>query len=342
METVNGSINQEPTFAEAIKVEQQAYQGMGIKILSVASGLLASGFLSGWVFLLLGDSAVTMVILGPVVLILAVFLDNRINNMVLDTACIGAYVAACAMIGFGIEKLSNSDNFTTLVMLVIAVAVPFFSIGYMFNFLSVIAINICLFSLININDWFDLIHVLVALVTLVYTLLSLKEPKYLAFARMSKVYNPLRNGLLCSLLGLLSSLAVNRMVNTWQINHEWISSAAIIGIILFFLHHIVTDLGIAEKRNRNLIYLVSGLVLLLAFFVPAVCGALLILMISFHTGHRLGLIFGLAALFYFTGQYYYNLEYTLLVKSEIMMATGALFMLAWVILKKTLKRYEQD
>ena len=79
----------------------------------------------------------------------------------------------------------------------------------------------------------------------------------------------------------------------------------------------------------------------MAVFSPATCGALLILLISFHTGHRLGLILGVVGVIYFVGQFYYNLHYTLLIKSMIMFGTGTMFLAAWLILKKTLKRYEQ-
>jgi len=69
---------------------------------------------------------------------------------------------------------------------------------------------------------------------------------------------------------------------------------------------------------------------------------LLILLLSFHTGHRVGLITGFLALLYFVSLYYYNMHFSLLIKSGIMVATGMLFLTAWFIFKNTLKRYEQN
>jgi len=342
METANEINDMDLLLSEAIATERQSYQGMGIKILSIAGGLLGSIFLMGWIFLLLNDSASVMLVLGFITLITAVYIERKVDNTVLDTACIGAYLASCAMIGSGLEKFYSSDNITTTVLLCVALAVPFFTRAYMYNFLSVVIINGCLYALININHAQELVHLQVALTALAYTWMCLNEAKCLASTGwMNRVYNPWRIGLLCVLLALLTYLAIGGF-GTQKFSREWLSSACLIGIILFFLHHIISDLNIREQRNRVLIYLMVTLVLLPACFAPAVCGALLILMLSFHTGHKPGLILSILALVYFSGQYYYNLHYTLLVKSEMMLATGMLFILAWFILKKTLKRYEQD
>jgi len=326
----------------ALEKEAGAYQGMGIKLLAIAGGLLGSLFILGWIFAFLVDFAAASVIIGIITLVVAIVVDKRAESTLLDTACIGAYLAACAMIGFGVNKAFESDNVTTLVILIIAMIVPFFTTGYMLNFIAVLTFNGSLFSLVNINNTFDLIHVLLVVIALVYTLFSLYETKLLASDReINLVYNSWRNALLCSFLALLAYIAVDKLMGK-HIRYEWISSAAITGIYLFFLNKVTAYLEIEEKKNRILIYSGSLLIMLMAVFSPAICGALLILLISFHTGHRLGLILGIIALVYFTGQFYYNLHYTLLVKSMIMFGTGIMFLTAWMILKKTLKRYEQD
>jgi len=72
-------------------------------------------------------------------------------------------------------------------------------------------------------------------------------------------------------------------------------------------------------------------------------GALLIIFVSFHTGHKTGLVAGILLLIYAVGQYYYNLHFTLLVKSYMMCGTGILFLIAWFVFKKKLKQeHEQD
>lgn len=69
--------------------------------------------------------------------------------------------------------------------------------------------------------------------------------------------------------------------------------------------------------------------------------ALLVIFVSFYTGHKTGLVAGILLLIYAVGQYYYNLHFTLLVKSYMMLGTGALFLMAWFIFKKR-RKHEQD
>lgn len=339
MERIDNIDNQEMEIA--LDNEAKAYQGMGIKLLAIVGGLLSSMFVLGWIFAFLSGFAIASIVTGVIILVAAVVVDEKAESTLVDTACIGAYIVACIMVGYGVNKLFGSDNLTTLVMLVIALAVPFFTSGYMLNFIAVLTFNGCLFALVNINSAYNLIHVLVAIFALAYTLFSLNEAKLLALGKkINLVYNPCRNALLCSLLALLGYVAVDDLLGK-HIRYEWISSGAIVCIYLFFLNAIIGYLKIEERASRVLIYSGSLTIMLMAVFSPATCGALLILLISFHTGHRLGLILGVVGVIYFVGQFYYNLHYTLLIKSMIMFGTGTMFLAAWLILKKTLKRYEQ-
>ena len=339
MEKIEG-LNEEME-AELDK-EAMAYQGMGIKLLAISGGLLGSLFVLGWIFAFLSGFSVASIVVGIATLAAAIVVDKKAESTVVDTACIGAYMAGCFMIGFGVDKALASDNITTLVILIIAVAVPFLTKGYMLNFIAVLMFSGALFSFININNAYDLIHVLLVLITLGYAIFCLYESELLSASwKVNVVYNSWRNGLLCSFLFLLAYMAVDRVIGK-HLQYEWISSVAIIGIYLFFLKRMINYLGIEEKKTQGLIYCGSLLIMLMAVFSPAICGALLILLISFHTGHRLGLILSIISLVYFTGQFYYNLHYTLLIKSMMMFGTGIMFLTAWYILRKTLKRYEQD
>ncbi len=325
----------------ALEKEARAYQGMGIKLLAIAGALFGSLFTVGFIFTFFTNSSVASIIIGLVTLVVAIYTDKKADSTVVDTICMVGYIAACVMVGYGINKAFGNDNVTTLIMLTIALLVMRFTTSYMLNFISVLIVTAALFAFININKAYYLIHVLVAIIALTYTLFSLYEAKLLASGpKINSVYNSWRNALLCSFLALLTYVAIDRLMGK-HLRYEWISSAVIIGIYLFFLNKVIRYLEIEEKNNRLLIYLGSLLIMLMAFFSPAICGALLILLISFHTGHRLGLILGIIALVYFTGQFYYNLHYTLLIKSMIMFGTGIMFLAAWLILKKTLKRYEQ-
>jgi len=69
-------------------------------------------------------------------------------------------------------------------------------------------------------------------------------------------------------------------------------------------------------------------------------GALLVMLTSFYIGHRTSFIIGLLALIYFVVLYYYDLQFTLLQKSGLLVLTGALFTGGYLLLQKHLKGYE--
>lgn len=70
--------------------------------------------------------------------------------------------------------------------------------------------------------------------------------------------------------------------------------------------------------------------------------ALLVIFVGFYTGHRTALVAGILLLIYAVGQYYYNLNFTLLIKSYMMFGTGILFLAAWFIFKKKLKQKHEQ
>ncbi|TDO19543.1 DUF4401 domain-containing protein [Pedobacter duraquae] len=305
-------------------------ESLGIKLLSISGGILASMFFIGFLFMTVFDSPKVMGFLGLFILAGTLVVDRTSTSRVLDGACIGATLAAITMIGAGLGNTTKSDNITTLFLLGFAIIIPMFSRGYMLNLIAVLLFNGCLFALITINKQFSLVHLLAPLLAAAYTYTSLYK------------FRIWRIGFLISFIALLGFLGIESFNKPGYVGFEWLSSILIMVVAAFILNHIIRTLQIESQQSKVLIYAMTLLLMLLSAFAPAICGGLLILLLSFHTNHRFGLIIGFIALIYFVGQYYYNLHFSLLIKSAIMVATGVLFLTAWFIFKNTLKRYEQN
>ncbi|RYD95353.1 MAG: DUF4401 domain-containing protein [Sphingobacteriales bacterium] len=328
-----------PVIQKELAADAAAYSGLGIKILSIAGGLLGSLFFLGFIAMIINQSAEGLVIFGAMAIAGAVWVERSQSNTALDAACIGAYLAGFAMLGFGIGEMDATDNTVIIALLIVAVIVLFFTPGYMVSFFTGLIITGCLFAFITANDAYNLIHLLTAFTGFAYMLASVYEARLLAAGTaVNRLYAPLHISLLFSFLALMGFLAT---VPKWEsrLNTEWISSGIIIALIVFALNHITAFIN-TENRTRIIIYVLGAVVLGPVIYAPAICGAILILLLSYHTGNRVGLVMGIAALVYFTGQYYYDLNFSLLAKSGMMFGTGALFLAAWFILKKQLQRYE--
>ncbi|WP_157974316.1 DUF4401 domain-containing protein [Lewinella sp. IMCC34183] len=116
--------------------------------------------------------------------------------------------------------------------------------------------------------------------------------------------------------------------------------------VTYFEHFLIADRRMPPLRSG----LVCGLLLTLVWFrwgewmvpggghlnvaVVPFAGSLYLLLLSFRNQHALGAGLGVAGLAYFTVQYYYDLRWTLLDKSLILMAAGALLLVAWALLRR--------
>jgi uncharacterized membrane protein len=330
----------EEAIQQDLAADAAAYTGIGIKVLSVLGGLLGSLFFLGFVFMAVKDAETIMAVFGLLTIIAAIWVEKTQRNTVLDAACVGAYLAGFAMLGIGVDKLFDSDNITTLILLATAIFTVFFNPGFMVGFFSVVIINTCFFAFININDAYQLMHLLTAVIAGAYVFVNMYEAPMLASsAAVNKQYKALCDGLLVSLLIVLIYLSARK---SWEqyFTNEWVSSVIIIALITVVLNRVTAFVN-TVIRTRIMVYILGLLILAPLIFAPAICGAILILLISFHTGHYRAQAIGIIALVYFVGQYYYDLNFTLLAKSGMMFGTGLLFLIAWFILKKQLKRYEE-
>jgi len=320
-----------------LKKDSEAYQGLGIKILSIAGGFLGSLFFFAFIVRLFNSASVILMVFGLVAIVLAILLDKHVKNIALDAACLGGYLAGFGMIGYGTSTFNN-ENLTTFILLLVALVTIVSTRAYVLNLFAIIAVNSCLYAFGNINDVPYFIHILVAINAVGFTLFSLMEAELLADGFDSNVrYAPVHAGFLVSLLGILIDLCFHISKSNGS---NWISASIIILLILYFVYQLLISLQLKDKQI--LIYILCMIILLPMIYAPAICGAILILLIGFHTGRRFVLSIGVLAMLYFVGQFYYDLQYSLLVKSAMMFGTGVLFLSARFILIKQLKRYEQN
>lgn len=330
-----------PQIEREIIDDADTYKGLGIKVLSIVGGLLGTGFFLGFVLLAISSSEELTLALGFTLTAGAIFVSKQSKHTVLDTACIATYLAGYAMVGYGLSK-QIGDNMLTCTLLTLALVTPILTSGFMLNFFSVLLINGGIFALININSVYQLVHVFTAVLAAAYVALALFEPQLIAYNKgINKRYMAWLNGLLFSFIALLAYLGINEL-HSRQLTNGYVTALILILLTGFVLTRIISQAVKPDTGSRATIYAIGVLVLVSTVFAPAISGSLLIILVSYRVGHHTGLIVGIIALVYFTGQYYYDLSYTLLVKSEIMVASGILFLVAWALLKNQLKRYEHN
>jgi len=239
------------------------------------------------------------------------------------------------LIIIGCVKIDLGENFIIGVISIISLAGLFLSRSFVLAFLSVLIFNGSLIAFLEHNHAHNFTPALLVYVTVVFVCLTLWEYRLITGTWIiSNIYNPLRSAFLFSLIAVLS-LYSERFYDK-PIVYPYISSLLMIVAILLILNIVFPSLGIVKLQNKLVYFLGSCVILAPMLFAPAILGALLIILISFQFGNRTGFALGLAAFIYFVSRYYYDLSYTLLVKSEILMLSGVLFLLAFLLVRKKL------
>jgi uncharacterized membrane protein len=307
---------------------------LSIKILSIFGGLMATSSFLGFLLITgLYDSEMGMAIFGTIFIVGSVWVNLAQQKLLIDSASIAAFVVGFGLLGFGLEGLDVDDNLTLVLLIFIAFCSLILSESYILAFISVLIISGLVFLLFAINELFDIIHVYSIPMALLMAFWYLNEANLIANSpKLSKLYYPVRIGLVFSLIGGLSLLGIRGIV---EIRFVWLASVATISVTLYLIYQVLQILKIEQLSYQITILAISLLVLLPTALSPAISGAIMIILLCYRVNDRTGLAIGVLAFIYFISQYYYDLNFTLLTKSIMLFSSGILFLIGyWFVHKK--------
>ncbi len=310
-------------------------RGMAIKVLSIFGGILSSFAFLGFLFILgIYDSSSGMLVLGLGLVASAILLSNRFDKLIIDALSVCMYVVGFILLMVAFISLDFHEDAILMLSIILSLITLFFGKNYLLSFISVVAVGLSLLLLIISNDAHEAVHFYIVLYAVGITYFLLEEASLLTGASLvARLYEPVRIGLVVSLLMGILMLGRDRLIPSSN-NFIWISSAAIIVCVLFTIRTILVDLQIGPKNKTYVIYVLSLLSLLPTVLAPAISGSLLIVLLSYKVNYKTGFVIGLVALVYSIGQYYYDLKFTLLTKSILLMVSGTLFLFFYFYLKK--------
>lgn len=308
---------------------------IAIKILSIFGGFIAMLTFLGFLFLSgLFNSEIGLVITGGIFLVSAILLNKLVKQLLADTLSISAYSIGLFLIGFGLFEIRMEENLIMIIIAIIAFSTILVIEKFILNFLSILVVNGCLMSLIITNNTPEFIHLLIAINTFFTAYLFLNEAKiYTTLKVLSKLYNPLRIGVVISLLAQLVLIGKKDLILINQ-NTLWLSSLVMIIVIFYLVTLIVKNANSENPKFKALVYTTTSILLILLVLAPSILGAIVIVLLSFLVNYKTGLSIGIVALIYFISQYYYDLNYTLLTKSILLFTSGLAFLLLYFFISK--------
>lgn len=319
-------------------------QSLPIKILSVFGGILANISFLGFLFFTgLYNSEIGLLIFGGLCIIGAIILNKHYDKIIIDTISVSMFIVGFILLGFGLDRLHLDlpENSIFVIFIIIAFCSLLIVQNYILSFISVLIINGSILALISLSHNYFLIHIYTAVLAVVITYFFIKEAKIITINKtVSKLYNPIKIGLLFSFLSSLVILCKKDMLEI-SFDYIWTSSIIIILSILYLLSFLFKILNIKTVKDKAIIYVFTTITLSLTALSPGISGAFLIILLSFLVNYKPGLILGTLAFIYFISQYYYDLNFTLLTKSLLLFSSGILFLTFYLFTHKKLTTNEK-
>jgi hypothetical protein len=282
-----------------------------------------------------------LLIFGIGFIIIAIWLNKAYDKLIIDTFSISLYVIGFALLAFGLSEMDVNKNIIAILISLIALSSLIITQNFILSFFSVITISGSFLFLIISNDSYDLIHLYVAVNTVILAYLFLNEAKIISSnKRLSQLYNPIRIGIVISLLFGLISIGKRHLIPISQ-NHIWLSSIVMISVTMYLVYVIIQINEINTVKTKMMIYTLSAILLVSTIFSPSISGAIVIILLSFLVNYKTGLVIGIISIIYFISQYYYDLNFTLLTKSIILFVSGIIFLLFYLLTTKYLSTNEK-
>ena len=312
---------------EAIAVAQTRMQEREtswiIKIVSVIGGILATQFFTGFLFVSsILTSAMGSLMVGCIFLVGSLFFIRKTNQLVLDTMAVTIYLLAYVLVGVGLNMLHWNDNASAITIMLTAFGALLFirhTVLAFFTCMILMSGAVFLFYNNHLGNWSQCWPAVLAVFIVG---LYWKEAAIIRFhPRCIDWYQPLLITLILFFIGFLQLLGKRHLVEGIGTYFSYTSLWLLI-LVGWVLYQILPSFGIVIQSQKWIILVIILLVLLPTLRSPAIAGIILLLLLSFRSGDRWVWIISLLSLVVFMFEFYYDLDYTLLTKSYILMGTG--------------------
>lgn len=339
--------------AEQIQFDQEALQALAlnepeqsslmIKMLSALGGFFASIAFVGFLFIAgVYNSDLSLVIAGFIFMSIGIIIPRISKKIVWDTVSASLYLVGFFSLMFGADVLDLSTNVFIALCALIALSTIVIARSYLLTFLSVLAlIGLGVLWMFE-NDAYQLIHPYIILCSLLIAYMFMDEARLLQVGSQGYTcYYPIRTGLLFGMLFLMFiGDSFQEFIPLGQYS-AWSSSAIIILMIGILFYKVTSILKVPELWQRLLLSLLICCMLAPTLFYVPIAYSLLVLLLSYYSNYKTGLMLGLLSFIFFMSKFYYDLHYTLLHKSIILFGTGIFFLLVYLLFYKKLRTDEK-
>lgn len=329
----------EDSIMAAYEEKDNNHQSLSIKILSIFGGIMACLTFLGFIFMVqVFDSPTGAGIFGVICIAGSSLISRFSGKTIIDTLSVSFFITGFTLLGFGLSKEGDS---VYIAFIALALCALFLVQNYMLSFISVLIINGSIIAFSQSHEIYVLTSAMIIFQAVIITFLFLLEAKIITANRVfSKLYDAVRSGMVFSFIFTLLFVDSAPFLRITGYYHDWTPSVVIVPAILYVVFLLFRTFKINNTAYKIIIYVLTILFLVPTLLQPTISGAVLIILLSFFINYRTGLALGIIALVYFIGRFYYDLGFTLLIKSILLFVSGISFLAIYFFTHKKLTANE--
>jgi uncharacterized membrane protein len=299
-----------------------------VRALVAVSAWIASLMILAFVF----ESRIVLssgghMLLGAMLVAAALYLRRRMGRaLFLVQLSLALSLAGQVLLINGIGEMFRAVGATALAAIVMSVALIAFYPDKIHRFLSTLVAVGAAVIFVYTN------HITYGLQALVAGLAGTAghvwyEESRLATGKIEPIIRPVGYGLITGMFFLLiPSVIPPEFRARFGVDQTWLPATAALTALLILLEYRLLALHGALRNMRVAVFLFLGTtgLAVASFKAPGIIAALAMLVIGFHRSNRHIMGISLVFLVVFLSAFYYNLDITLLNKSYILLASGAI------------------
>lgn len=314
--------------------------GIIIKVITVLGSFVGSGFLLTFFFAqTLFREPKPMLVLALLLLGISVYLTNKVKLLVFDASFIALMLYSGVIMGVGLNGMKVSASMICYSYCIVGIVCFIFSDNEIQKLIAILTSFMSIGWIIHIQKWAWLFHLYNLLLTAALLYLLLNEASLLTNKYFTQRFTALKYACMIMFLTILSTISLNKLPDD-TVPYTWLSSIVIIVSILWLIKPIATLIGVTGNKIIY-IQIIVLLVLMPTMIFPAISGTLLLVLLCFKINDLKGWVIGLICLLYFIIQFYYDLTYNLLIKSELLLITGFFFAFIYFLFQKKIQINEK-
>lgn len=338
----------EAAIRQELEQKKQVPENQVVRVFIIV-GIILSSVLLVSILLVLGihESPTIMLALGVFGYISGLLWHRRARTEVFDFWAISLLVMGYGSITYAFAEWELNTWIAFPIMALLSVVSVLFSFGFILPFLGTLSFYTVLLTWIAVEKQPLLMVLFVGLLHLELLVLYLAEGKFIAsFRKLSRHFDPIRLGTVMAIqlaLFIFTPFYIP-FVSPEQpfANYELYYSIPSSVLCFYTVYYLSPAMGFFKGPSKMAILSIIGILLILTIYAPAISSTLLLLLLTYYGRHATGVVLAGLALIYAITMYYYEMEFTLLAKSFVLMGTGLIFITGFVLLNRFLKNHGEE